>query len=78
MEDNNNPKKKPLNAYLKFSAIAFQMGIIIAGGTFLGVWLDKKFPNEFSGFTIVGSLLAVFIALYIVIKQLQQINKDKS
>jgi len=52
------------------------MGIIIAGGVFLGIWLDKKFPNEYSGFTIGISLLGVFIALYQVIRKVSQISKD--
>ena len=57
-------KNDNLNKYLGFVNIAFQMGIIIAGGVLLGIWLDGKFPNKYSAFTISLSLLGVFIALY--------------
>jgi F0F1-type ATP synthase assembly protein I len=53
------------------------MGIIIAAGVFLGIWLDEKFPNSFSGFTIFISLFGVFISLYLVIRKVTQISKDK-
>jgi len=52
------------------------MGVIIAAGVFAGIWLDKKYPNEFSGFTIGISLLGVFIALYLVIRKVTQMSKD--
>jgi ATP synthase protein I len=64
------------NKYLEFINIAFQMGLIIGGGVLLGIWLDKKVPNNFSGFTIGISLLGVFIALYLVIRRVSQISKD--
>lgn len=62
--------------YLEFVNIAVQMGLIIGAGVFLGIWLDKKYPNEFSGFTIGFSLLGVFIALYQVIRKVIQMSKD--
>lgn len=71
-----NQEKKLFNQYIRFSGIALQMGSIIGGGTYLGVCLDEKFSNKFSGFTITCSLLSIFISLFIVIKQLQQMNKD--
>jgi len=72
----NKKPNDPLNKYQVFINIAFQMGIIIGGSVFLGIWLDKKFPNEYSGFTIGISLLGVFIALYQVIRKVSQISKD--
>lgn len=72
---NKNKTNAPLNKYLEFVNIAFQMGIIIAAGVLLGIWLDKKFPNDFSGFTIGISLLGVFIALYQVIRRVIKMSK---
>jgi len=72
-----NKPNVPHNKYLEFINIAFQMGIIIAAGVFLGIWLDEKFPNSFSGFTIFISLFGVFISLYLVIRKVTQISKDK-
>ena len=71
-----NKPNVPLNKYLEFVNIAFQMGIIIAAGVLLGIWLDKKFPNDFSGFTIGASLLGVFIALYQVISRVIKMSKE--
>lgn len=67
----NQPKK-----YLVFVNIAFQMGIIIGCGVFLGIWMDEKFPNKFSAFTISLSLLGVFIALYQVYRSVKNLGDD--
>jgi F0F1-type ATP synthase assembly protein I len=50
------------------------MGVIIAAGVYLGFWLDDKYSNGGSLFTIILSLLAVFIALYNVIRQVKNLN----
>lgn len=69
--------KKSVNQYIRFSGMALQMGVVIAAGTYLGVWLDEEYPNNFSGFTVGCSLLAVFLSMFLVIKQVQQLNKNK-
>ncbi|WP_245594735.1 AtpZ/AtpI family protein [Flavobacterium limnosediminis] len=56
--------------------IPFQMGVIIAAGVFFGSWLDDKFSDKGSLFTIIFSLLAVFLALYNVILQVKKLNKE--
>ena len=71
-------KKDRRNKYLQFVNIAFQMGIIIAAGVFLGIWLDEKFPNKYSAYTIIISLLGVFIALYQVYRSVKDLNEDDS
>ena len=71
-------KKDRPNKYLQFVNIAFQMGIIIAAGVFLGIWLDEKFPNKYSAYTIAISLLGVFIALYQVYRSVKSMNEDDS
>ncbi|MDT0642150.1 AtpZ/AtpI family protein [Zunongwangia sp. F363] len=68
--------KNDQRKYLEFVNIAFQMGIIIAAGVFLGIWLDGKFPNKYSAFTIGVSLLGVFIALYQVYRGISNMSKD--
>jgi len=55
--------------------MAFQMGIVIAIGTLFGQWLDGKYENDYSLFTIIFSLLAVFGSLYLVIKKVISISK---
>jgi len=71
----NNSPKKPYNKYIVFMNIPFQMGIIIFAFTYLGMWLDEKFTNS-SVFTIILSLFSVFIALYNVIRQVKNLNKE--
>ncbi|MCG2417409.1 AtpZ/AtpI family protein [Aequorivita sp. F47161] len=71
MSDNNNNLRK----WAVFSGIAIQMGVTIGIGVFAGNKLDEIYPNQYSAYTIIFSLLGVFIALYAVIKQLQNMNK---
>lgn len=57
--------------------IPFQMGVVIFAFTYFGMWLDEKYLDESSSFyTIILSLLSVFIALYNVIRQVKNINKN--
>jgi len=65
----NNNDKDWLKTYAKYSGIFFQMLVIIGGGTWLGSHLDKKRAGDFPLFTVILSLSAVGIALYLVIKQ---------
>ncbi|MFY7988281.1 MAG: AtpZ/AtpI family protein [Flavobacterium sp.] len=69
--------KKQANKWLVFINIPFQMGLIIFGFSYLGSWLDEKYPNTnnyfFKGITLFG----VFVALYNVIKQVNQLNNKK-
>ena len=69
-------KKDQRNKYLGFVNIAFQMGIVIAAGVFAGIWLDEKFPNKYSAYTISLSLIGVFIALYQVFRAVKDLNED--
>lgn len=69
-------KKDQRNKYLGFVNIAFQMGIVIAAGVFVGIWLDEKYPNKYSAYTISLSLLGVFIALYQVYRGVKNLNDD--
>ena len=75
-KQNQKPKQNQrLNTYAKYSGIVFQMAAIIGIGTYGGMKLDEKFKREFPLFTLILSLLSVFIALYIVIKQVMN-EKD--
>ena len=70
----NKKPKKPLNKYARFSGVAFQMAVTIFIGTYIGVKLDEKYPNENNIFTLAFSLIFVFAALYMVIKQVKNIS----
>lgn len=76
MEDNDHnshsSKKKgnPLNSYARYSSIVIQMIAVIGVGTFIGVKLDEKFPNEHNLYTIGLSLASVIGSMVLVIRQI--------
>jgi|TARA_B100001142_G_scaffold214663_1_gene212739 F0F1-type ATP synthase assembly protein I len=49
------------------------MAIIIGGGAYFGSFIDSKVLNDNPIFTIIFSLISIFIALYISLKSI--INK---
>jgi F0F1-type ATP synthase assembly protein I len=48
--------------------MATQMGATIAGGVLLGIWLDKKTGAATPWFTLLLTLVSVFAAIYLSIK----------
>ena len=56
--------------YSKYSSIAVQMLVIILIGVFGGVKIDHWIGWELPIFTIILSISAVFLAIYIVTKDL--------
>lgn len=69
-------KEKSGSAYIRFTSMGLQMGVIIGFFTWLGTYLDKKQLNETPVWTIVLSLLGVSGALYLIIKEVTKMNKD--
>ncbi|WP_353077932.1 AtpZ/AtpI family protein [Flavobacterium sp.] len=70
-----NNKNKPLNKWIQFITMPSQMGVIIFIGVYVGLKLDEFYKNE-NLFTVIFSLISVFIALYVVIKNLNNLNKN--
>lgn len=64
--------KKPLHKALQLSGAGFQMGVTIYLGFKLGEWLDLRLETSF--LTITITLVAIFLATYLLIKQAQKIN----
>ena len=75
-KDQQQPKKQ-LDNYIKFSGVAFQMIAIICVFSYFGDFLDKKYPNNYSIYTIIFSLTGVISAMYLIIKQVITMNKNK-
>jgi hypothetical protein len=71
------PKKdnQSNNKWIGLINIPIQMGVIIFLFSYLGIWLDEKYSNGGSLWTIVLSLFSVFLALYNVIRQVKNLNK---
>jgi len=76
MPENPRKKKKPLNRYLILTSIPFQIGITIYLGAYFGELFDSKYIFEKPWGTILGVLLALVIAMYSVIQQLNKLNKQ--
>ena len=72
MQDNKN---KPLNKWIQLISIPAQMGMVIFMFAYLGQYLDEKYQSEnyVKIFTVVG----VFLAMYNVIRQVNQLNKNE-
>jgi F0F1-type ATP synthase assembly protein I len=74
MDPDKNSSKSKFDTWIKFSNIGLQMAIIIGLMAYLGVWLDGKYPNKYSAYTIIFSLFGVFAALYNVYRQVRNMN----
>jgi Putative F0F1-ATPase subunit Ca2+/Mg2+ transporter len=72
----NKPDKNP-NKWLVLISLPIQMGIVIFAFSWLGGWLDERYPNENGIYKKVITLLGVFLSLYYVIKQVQNLDKKK-
>jgi F0F1-type ATP synthase assembly protein I len=71
------PKKhQPMKGYVRYSGMATQMLVVIGGFTWGGRALDKWIATK-PLFTVIGSLLGVAIAMYLVIKDFIPKNKKK-
>ncbi|KAB1066538.1 AtpZ/AtpI family protein [Tamlana haliotis] len=79
MENKKGNQKNQLNKYVRFTSIALQMGLTIYLGSLLGTWIDSKTGNTDQLYFKVITLLAVFLAMFSVIRQVLNItNNDKN
>lgn len=54
------------------------MFAIIGIGSFLGVKLDEKFPNDHNLYAIILSLSSVLLAIFFVIRRIIAHSKDSN
>lgn len=71
----DNNKGPGRSKWLALVNIPVQMGVIIVGFSYLGTWLDGKYPNPKNIYFIIFTMLGVGLALYNVIRQVNQLNK---
>ncbi|MFH1118772.1 MAG: AtpZ/AtpI family protein [Bacteroidota bacterium] len=62
-------------AYAKYSAMAIQMGVLIAAGAIGGYFIDGLLDIRIPVFTVLLSLAAVAGAIWLMIKELSN-NKE--
>ena len=67
-------KKNQPNKFLIFSGLGLQMGLTIYLGHYLGEFLDEKYGNGNSFYEKGITLAAVFISIYLVIRQAIRIS----
>lgn len=73
-KDTLTKKKSGLNTYAKYSGIGFQMFGIIGVFTYVGYRVDGYKHMDQPLFTAFFSLVGVFIALYLVIRSVKNLN----
>jgi F0F1-type ATP synthase assembly protein I len=73
----NKDKESGLQNYARYSGLAFQMIAIILIFAWGGKKIDEIYFQGRSIFIIILSLIGVFIALYIAIKDLLKITRKK-
>jgi F0F1-type ATP synthase assembly protein I len=72
MEDNSQNQKKPVNAYMKYSGLAFQLLGSMAILGWLGYKLDQKLSLEFPVFMLLFGFLGFGAVMYKAYKSLKQ------
>ena len=77
MSKNKTNKKKQLNSYIRYSSLTTQMAVIIAAGTFFGDYLDQVNNTNSKIYTIILSLISIFLAMYYVLKIIINHNEKK-
>lgn len=51
------------------------MGVVIFVFAYLGQWLDEQYPNPKNYYTKIVTMVGVFLALYNVYRQVNDLNK---
>ncbi|MGV3510310.1 MAG: AtpZ/AtpI family protein [Sphingobacteriaceae bacterium] len=76
-QNSNKPFKKRrglLNSYAQYSAIGFQMFVIIGAFAYAGYKIDENRQAKTPLATAFFSLIGVFIGLYLVIRTIRKIK----
>ena len=71
-ENEQNKDKRPVNNYLKFTGMGFQMLATIGLFTFIGYKIDESAQHTTKWVTAILSLAGVFVSLYLVIRSLKE------
>tara|TARA_B110000285_G_scaffold211079_1_gene253454 strand:+ start:881 stop:1099 length:219 start_codon:yes stop_codon:yes gene_type:complete len=69
-------EKKKANLFVRFSSAGIQMALLIIVGALGGKSLDEQSGNDNPIYTIIFSLFAVAIGLYLIIKEVLNIIKE--
>ena len=67
-------RKNLLNSYAQYSAMGFQMFVIIGAFTYAGYKIDENRQAKTPLATAFLSLAGVFIALYIIVRSIKKMK----
>lgn len=67
--------RRKANMYIRFSSIGIQMGLIIFLFTWLGMYLDERYPSDKPWFTLALSLIGVIGSMVFIIRAVTKITK---
>jgi F0F1-type ATP synthase assembly protein I len=70
-------KRKQVNSYVRYTGLFFQMFVIIGAFAWAGSWLDDYQKTEQPYYTAGLALLGVVVAIYQVLKEVNQLNNPK-
>ena len=69
-------RQRELNRYLRFAGAGTQFAILIAAFTLGGKWLDDELTNlKPPLFTVLGALLGMALAMYLLIRSVYSPRK---
>ncbi|EJL62968.1 AtpZ/AtpI family protein [Flavobacterium sp. CF136] len=71
------PNRNQRNKWIALINIPIQMGVIIFLFSYAGNWLDENHPSPKVYYNKILVMVGVVIALYNVIRQVNEINKSK-
>ncbi|RZJ74786.1 MAG: AtpZ/AtpI family protein [Flavobacterium sp.] len=77
MSNNNQQDKKSRNKWIVLISMPLQMGLIIFLFAWFGTWLDEKYGNNENPNRTLFALIGVALAMYNVIRQVNELNKYK-
>jgi len=78
MKDSNKDNKPAgVNSYVRYSGLFFQMFFIIGLFAVGGYTIDEKLENKQMIYTAALSFLGVVVAIYHVLKEVNQMNNQK-
>ena len=67
-------RKGLLNSYAQYSAMGFQMFVVIGAFTYAGYKIDERRQAKTPLATAFLSLAGVFIALYIIVRSIRKLK----
>ncbi|CAM2736503.1 Putative F0F1-ATPase subunit Ca2+/Mg2+ transporter [Flavobacterium succinicans] len=71
------PNKRKPNKWLALINIPIQMGVLIFLFAYLGDWLDENHPSPRIYYVKILVIVGVFLAMYNVYRQVNEINKNQ-